>query len=80
MVVHGSQCYLPCPHKKFTLLKYGMSIEIGDHQTNKQTNKTPNDIHIHYKLLSITPMATKVHVILHSFVVLTWMRDTTKLV
>jgi hypothetical protein len=31
---------------------------------------------IHSKLCSITLMATKVHVILRSFVVLTWMRVT----
>ena len=35
---------------------------------------------LHSKLRSITPMATKVHVILRSFVVLTWMRDTIELV
>ena len=32
------------------------------------------------KLRIITPMASKVHVILQSFVVLTWMRDTIELV
>ena len=32
------------------------------------------------KLHSITPVATKVHVILQSFVVFTWMRDTVELV
>ena len=31
----------------------------------------------HSKLRSITPVASKVHVILRSLVVLTWMRDTT---
>ena len=35
---------------------------------------------LHSKLHSITPVATKVHVILGSFVVLTWMRDTIALV
>jgi hypothetical protein len=35
---------------------------------------------IHSKLRSITPMASKVHVILHSFVVLIWMRDALELV
>ena len=35
---------------------------------------------IHFKLHIITPVATKVHVILRSFVVLTWMRDTIELV
>ena len=35
---------------------------------------------IHSKLRSITPVITKVHVILRSFVVLTWMRDTIELV
>ena len=35
---------------------------------------------IHSKLRSITPVATKVHVILRSFVVLTWMHDTIELV
>ena len=34
----------------------------------------------HSKLRSITPVATKVHVILRSFVVLTWMRDISELV
>ena len=34
----------------------------------------------HSKLCSITHVATKVHVILRSFVVLTWMRDTIDLV
>ena len=33
---------------------------------------------VHPKLRSITLVATKVHVILRSFVVLTWMRDTTE--
>ena len=37
-------------------------------------------IHIHSKLHSITHVATKVHMILRSFVVLTWMRDTIDLV
>ena len=35
---------------------------------------------VHSKLRSITPVATKVHIILRSFVVLTWMRDTIELV
>jgi hypothetical protein len=34
----------------------------------------------HSKLRSIQHVATKVHVILQRFVVLTWMRDTIKLV
>ena len=35
---------------------------------------------LHFKLRSVTYVATKVHVILQSFVVLTWMRDTIDLV
>jgi hypothetical protein len=35
---------------------------------------------LHSKLPSITPLATKVHVILRSFVVLTRMHDTIELV
>ena len=35
---------------------------------------------LHSKLRSITHVATKVHMILRSFVVLTWMRDTIELV
>ena len=35
---------------------------------------------VHSKLRSITLEATKVHVILRIFVVLTWMRDTIELV
>ena len=35
---------------------------------------------LHSKLRSITHVATKVHVILRSFVVLTWMSDTIQLV
>ena len=35
---------------------------------------------IYSKLRSITSVATKVHVILQSFVVLAWMRDTIELV
>ena len=35
---------------------------------------------VHPKLRSIRPVATKVHVILQSFVVLIWMRDTIELV
>ena len=35
---------------------------------------------LHSKLPSITHVVTEVHVILHSFVVLTWMRDTVELV
>jgi hypothetical protein len=35
---------------------------------------------VHFELRSITPMATKVNVILWSFVVLAWMRDTIDLV
>ena len=38
-----------------------------------------NDI-VHSKLRSITRVATKVHMICRRFVVLTWMRDTIKLV
>ena len=35
---------------------------------------------LHFKLHSITHVATNVHVILRSLIVLTWMRDTIKLV
>ena len=44
--------------------------------------KELNDLsdHVHSKLHSITYVATKTHVILWSFVVLTWMRDTIELV
>ena len=35
---------------------------------------------VHSKLRSITPLATKLHVMLQSHVVLTWMRDTIELV
>ena len=35
---------------------------------------------LHSKLCSITPMETKVHVILESFIMLTWMHDTIELV
>ena len=35
---------------------------------------------VHSKLHSITPVETKVHVISHSFVVLTYMHDTIELV
>ena len=35
---------------------------------------------LHLKLCSITPVATKLHVILPSFVVLTWMHDIVELV
>jgi hypothetical protein len=35
---------------------------------------------VHSKLHNITLVAIKVHVIIWIFVVLTWMRDTTKLV
>ena len=35
--------------------------------------------YIHSKLHSMTPVATKVHMILRSFVVLTWMRNTSEL-
>ena len=35
---------------------------------------------VHSKLHSITPVATKVHVVLRSFIVLTWMHDTIELV
>ena len=37
-------------------------------------------VKLHSKLRSIIPVATKVHVILRSSVVLTWMRDTSELV
>jgi hypothetical protein len=39
---------------------------------------TPTN-YIHSKLRSITHVATKVHVILRSFVVLTWMHNTSEL-
>ena len=35
---------------------------------------------LHSKLRSITPVATKVHVMLRSFVVLGWMRDASEVV
>jgi hypothetical protein len=35
---------------------------------------------VHSKLRSITPVATKMHVILRGVVVLTWMHDTSELV
>ena len=35
---------------------------------------------VHPKLCGITPVATKVHVLLRNFVVVTWMRDTIELV
>ena len=40
----------------------------------------PHLSHLQSKLCSITPVATKAHVILRSFVVLTWMRDNVELV
>ena len=39
-------------------------------------NKSNAHIQAHSKLCSITPVAIKVHMILQSFRVLTWMRDT----
>jgi hypothetical protein len=36
--------------------------------------------YVHPKLRSITPVATKVHVILRSFVVVIWMHDNIELV
>ena len=39
-----------------------------------------DQLQLHSKLRIITPVASKVHVILRSFVVLTWMRDTIELV
>ena len=38
------------------------------------------NIRVHSKLCSITPVATEVHMILRSFVVLSWMCDTIELV
>jgi len=35
---------------------------------------------VHSKVRSIAPVATKVHMTLQSFVVLTWMRDAIELV
>jgi hypothetical protein len=35
---------------------------------------------VHSKLPSITPVATKVHMILRSFVVVSWLHDTSELV
>ena len=49
------------------------------HQHQPQLQSTHNT-KLHSKLLSITHVVTKVHMILRSFVVLTWMRDTTGLV
>ena len=46
------------------------------------TQNTINGVvgrHIHSKLHSITHVATNVHVLLLSFVVLTWMHDTIEL-
>ena len=50
-------------------------------QKNRIKNTGELDIAlIHSKLCSITPVATKVHAILWTSVVLTWMRDTIELV
>ena len=43
-------------------------------------NNTQASHTLHSKLRSITHVATKVHAIIHSFVVLTWMRDTIEIV
>ena len=40
----------------------------------------PESFHRHSKLCIITPVATKVHVTLWSFVVSTWMHNTIELV
>jgi hypothetical protein len=46
-------------------------------KTRKITTFSPLGLQIHSKLIrSITPVATKVHEMLRTFVVLTWMRDT----
>jgi hypothetical protein len=45
-----------------------------------QIFEASNVDNIHSKLRSITLVATKVHMILRRFVVLTWMRDTIELV
>ena len=44
------------------------------------TKARPHPKAVHFKLCSITPVATAVHVILRSFIVLTWMCDTMELV
>ena len=45
-----------------------------------QNPSAPKSIQLHLKLRNITPLATKVHMILQSFVTLTWMCDATELV
>jgi hypothetical protein len=47
-------------------------------QINEEQSKRCQ--HVHSKLRSITLVATKVHVMLRSSVVLTWMCDTIELV
>jgi hypothetical protein len=43
-------------------------------------HEDPNHEHVHYNLPNITHVATKVHVILRRYVVLTWMHDNRELV
>ena len=77
-----------------SLLNTCLFVFIDAHWTTYVTNKISGPIkknkplkthldyldRIHSKLLSITTVAIKVHVILRSFVVLTWMCDTIYLV
>ena len=62
-----TKCGLPFLSMVVLLIGVHLFVEIGERK-------------IHFKLRSITHVATKVHVILRTFAVLTWMSDTIELV
>ena len=71
-----------CPHLSFRLFSscHGFSNERLLDSGLQRFGKESDGVTLHLKLHSITPVATKVHVILRGFVVLTWMRDAVELV
>ena len=65
------------PEELHELLNFISTVITNDDNWH---TKSSNMVKVHSKLRSITPVATKMHVILQSFKVLTWMRDIIELV
>ena len=75
--------YFQCVNtiKLIRIFFIGLHVFVGTHN-NSLSIVTPTQLghYIHSKLRNITPMATRVHMILQSFVVLIWMHDAIELV
>ena len=79
---HYYMFHMECESKSSCILQETWDLErvCWKVRYSRNESNTKELLSMRSKLCSITPVATKVHMILRSFVVLTWMCDTIELV